>query len=62
VAAPIRNGAGDTIAAINVSAAAESLTAANVNDIVVPAVRETALELSQAYGWRSDTAPGDPST
>ncbi len=62
VAAPIRNSAGETIAAINVSAAAESLTAANVDDVVVPAVRETALELSQAYGWRSDTAPGDPST
>jgi IclR family pca regulon transcriptional regulator len=62
VAAPIRNSANDTIAAINVSAAAESLTAANVDDVVVPAVRETALELSQAYGWRSDTTPGDPTT
>jgi IclR family pca regulon transcriptional regulator len=62
VAAPIRNGTGETIAAINVSSAAESVSAANVDDVVVPAVRETALELSQAYGWRSDTAPGDPST
>jgi IclR family pca regulon transcriptional regulator len=62
VAAPIRNAGNDTIAAINVSAAAESLTAATVDDVVVPAVRETALELSQAYGWRSDTAPGDPLT
>jgi IclR family pca regulon transcriptional regulator len=59
VAAPIRNGASETIAAINVSAAAETLTGASVADIVVPAVRETALELSQAYGWRSDTAPGE---
>ena len=56
VAAPIRNGGGETIAAINVSSAAESLTPSSVTDIIVPAVRETALELSQAYGWRSDTS------
>ena len=59
VAAPIRNGNSETIAAINVSAAAESLNTQSVADIIVPAVRETALELSQAYGWRSDTAPGE---
>jgi IclR family pca regulon transcriptional regulator len=59
VAAPIRNGSSETIAAINVSAAADSLASASVLDVVVPAVRETALELSQAYGWRSDTAPGE---
>jgi IclR family pca regulon transcriptional regulator len=58
VAAPIRNGSSETIAAINVSATADALTAANLTDVVVPAVRETALELSQAYGWRSDTAGG----
>lgn len=56
VAAPIRNGGGETIAAINVSAGADALTGADVSEIVVPAVRETALELSQAYGWRSDQA------
>ena len=61
VAAPIRNGSSETIAAINVSAAADVLTAAGVADVIVPAVRETAVELSQAYGWRSDTTPGDPS-
>lgn len=61
VAAPIRNGSSETIAAINVSAAADALTAASVADVIVPAVRETAVELSQAYGWRSDTVPGDPS-
>ena len=59
VAAPIRNGTGETIAAINVSSAADSLDASIVNDIVVPAVRETALELSQAYGWRSDLPAGE---
>jgi IclR family transcriptional regulator, pca regulon regulatory protein len=56
VAAPIRNGNSETIAAINVSASADTLTAARVTDVVVPAVRATAVELSQAYGWRSDTA------
>jgi IclR family transcriptional regulator, pca regulon regulatory protein len=61
VAAPIRNGASETIAAINVSAAADALTTAGVSDVIVPAVRETAVELSQAYGWRSDTSPGDRS-
>jgi IclR family transcriptional regulator, pca regulon regulatory protein len=54
VAAPIRNGSGETIAAINVSASADALTASNRDGIIVPAVRETALELSQAYGWRSE--------
>lgn len=53
VAAPIRNGSGETIAAINVSAPADALTVATVAEVVVPAVRETAAELSQAYGWRS---------
>jgi IclR family transcriptional regulator, pca regulon regulatory protein len=61
VAAPIRNAASETIAAVNVSAAADAFTAASVTDVVVPAVRETALELSQAYGWRSDTSSGDRS-
>jgi IclR family pca regulon transcriptional regulator len=59
VAAPIRNGNSETIAAVNVSAAADSLTSASVTDVVVPAVRETALELSQAYGWRSDQPAGE---
>jgi IclR family pca regulon transcriptional regulator len=59
VAAPIRNGNSETIAAVNVSAAADSLTGTSVTDVVVPAVRETAVELSQAYGWRSDTSTGD---
>jgi IclR family pca regulon transcriptional regulator len=61
VAAPIRNGNSETIAAINVSTPADALTAASVADVVIPAVRETAAELSQAYGWRSDTVPGEPS-
>ena len=59
IAAPIRNGSGETIAAINVSTAADALTATHLAEVVVPAVRETAIELSQAYGWRSDTS-GDP--
>jgi IclR family pca regulon transcriptional regulator len=58
VAAPIRNGSGETIAAVNVSGPAETLTTASVRDLIVPAVRETAAELSQAYGWRSATSPG----
>jgi len=61
VAAPIRNGSSETIAAINVSAAADALTAASTAELIVPAVRETALELSQAYGWRSDSPMGDES-
>jgi IclR family transcriptional regulator, pca regulon regulatory protein len=60
VAAPIRNAGGETIAAINVSAAADALTTAILDDVVVPAVREAAVELSQAYGWRSDST-GDSS-
>jgi IclR family transcriptional regulator, pca regulon regulatory protein len=59
VAAPIRNGSSETIAAINVSAAADALTNLSATDLIVPAVRETALELSQAYGWRSDSPTGD---
>jgi IclR family pca regulon transcriptional regulator len=59
VAAPIRNGSSETIAAINVSAAADALNLISTNDLIVPAVRETALELSQAYGWRSDSPTGD---
>jgi IclR family pca regulon transcriptional regulator len=59
VAAPIRNGKSETIAAINVSSAAESLASSSTNEIVVAAVRETALELSQAYGWRSDLPAGE---
>ena len=61
VAAPIRNGNSETIAAINVSSAADTLTSTNVRDTVVPAVRETARELSQAYGWRSDLPTGEVS-
>jgi IclR family transcriptional regulator, pca regulon regulatory protein len=62
VAAPIRNASSEAIAAINVSATADALSATSVADVIVPAVRETALELSQAYGWRSDTTSGDRST
>jgi DNA-binding IclR family transcriptional regulator len=43
---------------VNVSGPAETLTTASVRDLIVPAVRETAAELSQAYGWRSATSPG----
>jgi IclR family pca regulon transcriptional regulator len=57
VAAPIRNAAGETIAAVNVSAPAEAFNPATLEGAIVPAVRETAAELSQAYGWRADTSP-----
>jgi IclR family pca regulon transcriptional regulator len=57
VAAPIRNAAGETIAAVNVSAPAEALNPASIAEAIVPAVRATAAELSQAYGWRPDISP-----
>jgi IclR family pca regulon transcriptional regulator len=61
VAAPIRNGNGETIAAVNVSAPADALSPASIAETIVPAVRATAAELSQAYGWRSDTSPVEAS-
>jgi IclR family pca regulon transcriptional regulator len=50
VAAPIIDAAGHAVAAINVSAPLESLTDDALAAIIIPAVRETAAELSLAYG------------
>ena len=58
IAAPIFNGSGETLGALNVSAPAAAFSADGVRDIVVPAVREAAAELSQAYGWRAGTTIG----
>jgi IclR family pca regulon transcriptional regulator len=52
VAAPIRNESSDTIAAINVTAPANVFTDEALENTVIPAVLETAAELSAAYGWR----------
>ena len=58
VAAPIVDASGETIAAINVSAPSDALTDGAVGEIVVPAVCDTAAELSRAYGRRPDAAAG----
>jgi IclR family pca regulon transcriptional regulator len=50
VAAPIVDAAGGAVAAVNVTAPAEALTDDALRAIVVPAVCETAVELSRAYG------------
>lgn len=52
VAAPVRSASGDAIAAINVSAPSAIFTEAVLAQTVIPAVCETAAELSTAYGWR----------
>lgn len=57
VAAPVRNGRGETIAAVNVSAPADALDATGGAESIVPAVLEAAAELSQASGWRPGQAP-----
>jgi IclR family pca regulon transcriptional regulator len=51
VAAPIRSEGGDTVAAINVTAPT-ALFSEETLKAVIPAVLETAAELSAAYGWR----------
>lgn len=56
VAAPILDAHGQTVAAVNVSTAADGQDPSAVATLLVPAVHETAVELSQAYGWRSDIA------
>lgn len=53
VAAPILDAAGAAVAAVNVSAPANALSDDGVRQLVVPAVRETASELSRAYGARA---------
>jgi IclR family pca regulon transcriptional regulator len=50
VAAPIVDASGETVAAVNVSTPANVLSEAAVRELLVPAVRETAAELSRAYG------------
>jgi IclR family pca regulon transcriptional regulator len=52
VAAPIVDGAGDAVAAINVTAPANLLTDETLAGVVVPAVRDAAGALSLAYGRR----------
>jgi IclR family pca regulon transcriptional regulator len=54
VAAPIRNEGGDTIAALNVTAPAATFNDEVLGTVVIPAVVETAGELSAAYGWRGN--------
>ncbi len=56
VAAPIVDASGDAVAAINVSAAADGLTDDMVRTLVVPAVRDTATDLSRAYGRLPDAS------
>jgi IclR family transcriptional regulator, pca regulon regulatory protein len=53
VAAAIRSGNGDAIAAINVSAPITVFSDEDVALTVIPAVRETADEISRACGWQS---------
>jgi IclR family pca regulon transcriptional regulator len=60
VAAPIVDATGEAVAAINVSAPIDSLSDDTLGTIVVPAVRETAAELSLAYGRRPGTITGTP--
>jgi IclR family pca regulon transcriptional regulator len=52
VAAPIVDGAGEAVAAINVTAPANALHDDALERDVVPAVRDAAAELSLAYGRR----------
>ncbi len=52
VAAPIVDASGEAIAAINVTASSSALDDATIAEIVVPAVREAASELSVAFGSR----------
>jgi IclR family transcriptional regulator, pca regulon regulatory protein len=59
-AAPITGAGGATLAAVNVSAPAAMLTDQALRDLVVPAVCETAAELSRAYGTPPATH-GEPS-
>jgi len=54
VAAPIVDAAGTSVAAVNVSAPIEALTDDALRGTIIPAVRETAAELSLAYGRRPD--------
>ena len=54
VAAPIVDGGGETVAAINVSAPANALTDDALGGIVIPAVCDAAAALSVAYGRRSE--------
>jgi IclR family pca regulon transcriptional regulator len=61
VAAPVRDAHGATIAALNVSAPADALAAANVEATIVPAVRAAALDLSHTCGWRPAAAPAGAS-
>ncbi len=58
VAAPIVDGGGEAVAAINLTAPANALDDAAIEAIVVPAVRDAADELSLAYGRRGVLAAG----
>ncbi len=60
VAAPIVDAAGDAVAAVNVSAPFDSLSDDAIARVIVPAVRDTAAELSLAYGRRPDALTGNP--
>jgi IclR family pca regulon transcriptional regulator len=58
VAAPIVDAAGEAVAAVNVSAPFDALTDESMHAMIIPAVRETAAQLSLAYGHRAAaTAP-----
>lgn len=54
VAAPIRNGAGLTVAAVSISGPSIRVTRKRIRDTLISEVREAALEISKKLGFRPE--------
>ena len=58
VAAPIVKATGEIVGAINVSAPSAAFDDDTIANVVIPAVREAASELSTGYGWHGESPIG----